>query len=196
MYRWGLGLAYPSIDAAIQKFEGYAPGTLAYKNNNPGNLVYAPWEAAYGCSAGGAGGFAVCPSYAAGQQIQDALVSTYVDQGLSIQDMLAKWSPPTAQGNSQQSYQNYVASVASDTGLDPSLPISSQLGGDSGVLSPSGSVSDSYALSDGSSSSDSTAGLLASSGMDLSSLTEPGGLSLTAWLGIGIGALVLVAVAA
>ena len=137
MYRWsssGLGgaaLNYPSIDVAIQKFEGYAPGTLAYQNNNPGNLVYAPWEAAYGCTAGGAGGFAKCPTYEAGQQIQDSLVTSYADKGLSLSDMIAKWSPPTASGNSQTSYNNYVASVATDTGLDPSLPISQQVSGDS-----------------------------------------------------------------
>lgn len=131
MYVWdnsGLGgLNYPSIDTAIQKFEGYAPGTLAYQNNNPGNLVYASWESAYGCQPGGAGGFAKCPSYDAGQQIQDALVTTYADQGLSLSDMIAKWSPPGATGNSQTSYQNYVSSVASDTGLDPNTPIVQQL---------------------------------------------------------------------
>lgn len=195
MYRLrGLGLAYPSIDAAIQKFEGYAPGTLAYQNNNPGNLQYASWEAAYGCQPGGAGGFAVCPSYQAGQQIQDALVSTYVSQGLDLSDLLAKWSPPSAPGNSQASYQNYVASVASDTGLDPSLPISQQLS-----TTPSVAVPTSYSLPDSSSpASDQTLPSADTSGdgwMDFPAIstdlsTDAGGLSTAAWLGIAAAAAV------
>jgi hypothetical protein len=136
VYGFGATLQYPSIDAAIQNFEGYAPGTLAYQNNNPGNLVYASWESAYGCTPGGAGGFALCPTYEAGQEIQDHLVSTYVDQGDSLSELLAAWSPPTAPGNSQASYNNYVSSVASSTGLDPSLPISQQVN-DSGTVDTS-----------------------------------------------------------
>jgi len=127
MYGLGATLNYPQIDAAIQKFEGYAPGTLAYQNNNPGNLVYASWESAYGCTPGGAGGFALCPSYDAGQAIQDHLVSTYVQQGDSISQLLASWSPPTAPGNSQAAYNNYVSSVASSTGIKNNTPISKQL---------------------------------------------------------------------
>jgi len=125
----GLGaLNYPSIDAAITKFEGSGtPGSIGAQNNNPGNLVYAPWESKYGCTPGGAGGFAQCPTPEAGQQIQDALVTTYVDQGLSITDLISKWSPPTAAGNSQASTSNYISSVAADTGMDPTTSIAAQL---------------------------------------------------------------------
>jgi hypothetical protein len=147
MYRLGLGtVEYPQIDAAIQQFEGWAPGSVSYQNNNPGNLQYASWEAAYGCSAGGAGGFALCPSYAAGQAIEDHLVSVYVGQGDSLSDLLAAWCPPGASGGcTQQQYENYVAYVVGETGYDPSLPISGQLADgaatlalpdDSGVSTP------------------------------------------------------------
>lgn len=168
---YGLGLAYPSIDAAIQQFEGYAPGTPAYINNNPGNLQYASWEAAYGCAPGGSGGFAVCQSYSAGQEIEDHLVSSYVDQGDSLSQLLASWSPPSAPGNSQAAYDNYLASVASSTGLDASVPISQQL-------------SDS-----GAGSSDATSD---TSGLDLSSILGTGDDTLL-WAGLALAAgLVLV----
>lgn len=136
MYRLGLGLSYPSIDAAIAKFEGTGPTTIATRNNNPGNLVYSPWMAQYGCTPGGAGGFAQCPTADAGQQILDYRVSQLVNQGDSISDLLYTWAGPQYPGNSQASYNNYVASVASQTGLDPNTPIAQQLaaGSDGGTL--------------------------------------------------------------
>jgi len=124
----GLGtLQYPSIDAAIQKFEGFTPGSLSYRNNNPGNMVYSSWMAPYGCTPGGAGGFAQCPTLDAGQQILDARVGQLVNQGDSVSDLISTWAGPQYAGNTQASYQSYVASVAADTGLDPSLPISAQM---------------------------------------------------------------------
>lgn len=128
----GLGatLNYPQIDQAITNFEG-KPGDLNYRNNNPGNMVYAPWMAAYGCSAGGAGGFATCVSMDAGQAVLDKRVTDLVSQGDSVSDLLYTWAGPQYSGNSQTSYDNYVASVAASTGLDPSLSISQQLSGGS-----------------------------------------------------------------
>lgn len=131
----GLGaLNYPQIGAAITKFEG-SPGSVNYRNNNPGNLVYASWESAYGCSPGGEGGFAKCPTMEAGQEILDKRVTDLASSGKSLSELLSIWAGPQYPGNSQASYDNYVSSVAADTGLDPSLPISQQLspGSDSSV---------------------------------------------------------------
>lgn len=97
------------------------------RNNNPGNLVYSSWMAPYGCSPGGAGGFAQCPSLDAGNQILDYRVSQLVDQGDSVSQLINTWASPSYPGNTQASYQNYVNYVSSSTGLDPNAPISNQL---------------------------------------------------------------------
>lgn len=129
MYRLGLGasLQYPAIDAAIAQFEtGGSPTAVGNRNNNPGNLVFSSWESQFGCTAGGSGGFALCPTPEAGQAILDYRVSQLVSQGDSISELLDVWASPTYPGNTQASYDNYVASVAAATGLDPNSPISGQ----------------------------------------------------------------------
>ena len=134
----GLGaINYPTIDAAIKKFEGYFPGSIAYRNNNPGNLVYAPWQAQYGCSPGGAGGFAQCPTAEAGEAILDYRVSQLVGLGNSLAELLRVWAGPQYPGNTQQSYDAYVASVAADTGFDPGVSVLSQAGGAAAALAGS-----------------------------------------------------------
>lgn len=129
MYRFrGLGANYPAIDAAITQFEtGGSSSSIGMRNNNPGNLVYSSWMAPYGCSPGGAGGFATCPTLDAGNQILDYRVSQLVDQGDSVSQLINTWASPSYPGNTQASYQNYVNYVSSSTGLDPNAPISDQL---------------------------------------------------------------------
>jgi hypothetical protein len=182
MYRWrGLGtINYPSIDAAIAQFEGSGPGTLATRNNNPGNMVYSPWMAQFGCSPGGAGGFAQCPSADAGQQILDYRVSQLVDQGDSVSQLLNVWAGPQYPGNTVQSYNNYVSSVSAATGLDPNAPINQQLSTDASVP-------------DVSLPSDSGTAVDASGAVDLSSLlsTEPNWTLIA--LAAGAGLLLLLA---
>ena len=51
-----------TIAQAIQQQEGYYPGSLAYTNNNPGNLIYAGQSGA----VQGSGGFAKFPDYSTG----------------------------------------------------------------------------------------------------------------------------------
>lgn len=127
MYGLGTSLNYPSIDQAITKFEtGGNPTSVGMRNNNPGNLVYSSWMQQFGCGPGGAGGFAQCPTLDAGNQILDYRVSQLVTKGDSVSDLISTWAGPQYSGNSQESYNNYVESVASDTGLDPSLPIAAQ----------------------------------------------------------------------
>lgn len=126
---YGLGsLSYPSLDQAITKFEtGNNPSSVGMRNNNPGNLVYSSWMQQFGCSPGGAGGFAQCPTLDAGQQVLDYRVSQLVNQGDSVSDLLYTWAGPQYPGNTPASYAAYVSSVSSDTGLDPNASIAAQL---------------------------------------------------------------------
>lgn len=54
-----------AVALAIQGHEGWAPGSVSFRNNNPGNLKYAGQAGATGADANG---FAVFPTYDAGFQ--------------------------------------------------------------------------------------------------------------------------------
>lgn len=124
--------AYSAIDSAIAQFEGYnTPGTIANRQNNPGNIMFGPFAQAHGATGAGTGGIAVFPDVASGQAATDALVSSYALQGFSIQDLINKWSPPNAPGNTPESTANYTAAVASAAGVPASTPLTTlQTGAD------------------------------------------------------------------
>jgi len=113
-----------AIAQAIQTQEGYYPGSLAYQNNNPGNLVYAGQAGA----TPGAGGFADFASYSDGYnalvgQIQlDATRGTDVNGNptSTLSQLISSWAPP-----SENDTAAYIASVSAATGYDPSAPLSS-----------------------------------------------------------------------
>src|SRR6185312_10063130 len=115
--------AVDSIAAAIQQVEGYFPGSLAYRNNNPGNLVYAGQPGA----SPGAGGFAQFSSYDAGLQAMKNQISLDVNRGTDVNgnpvntlsDLITSWAPPA-----ENDTANYIRTVAGQTGFDPNAPLS------------------------------------------------------------------------
>lgn len=114
-------LNFPSIDSAIQQMEGYYPGSLSYKNNNPGNLVSGDFASQYGGTPG-AGGFAQFPSYSAGQQAQDALVTQYANKGYTLDQLINAWAP-SSDGNNTQNYQNFMAQQLGVSGSTPLIQL-------------------------------------------------------------------------
>jgi hypothetical protein len=101
---------------AIQVFEGYYPGSIAYNNNNPGNLKFANQPYAV---AEDEYGHAIFDSYEHGwnaliNQLNAIFQNKYpglytID--MTIYDMFAKW----ATGNSSE----YAEFVASKLGVSP-----------------------------------------------------------------------------
>lgn len=85
-------------------------GTRAWRNNNPGNIMYTPWSIAHG-AVGTDGRFAIFPTYEAGRAAKEALLfdsGTY--RNLVLTDAIAKWAP--AFENKTSNYQaNVLASV-------------------------------------------------------------------------------------
>lgn len=168
-----------AIAAGIQNQEGYYPGSVAYRNNNPGNLVFAGQPGA----SPGAGGFAQFATYdqglaAAKNQITlDATRGTDVNGNPTgtLAQLLSSWAPP-----SENNTAAYISGVSGFTGFDPNASLSSL-----GASSPSVYVSD----------SGSPAGIdlesLAAASVDLSSV----GLSSSVpwwWIGAGaVGLLIL-----
>lgn len=113
-----------SIAQAIQNQEGYYPGSVAYVNNNPGNLKYVGQPGA----TAGAGGFAQFSSYNAGysallNQINlDATRGTDVNGNptTTVSQLIGSWAPA-----SENNTPAYVASVTAYTGYDPNAALSS-----------------------------------------------------------------------
>jgi hypothetical protein len=180
--------AVNALAAAIQNQEGYYPGSLAYQNNNPGNLVYAGQPGA----TPGAGGFAAFSSYNAGytalqnQIMLDATRGTDISGNptTTVSQLLTSWAPP-----SQNDTATYIANVSASTGYDPNAPLSSL--GTPGVVAPVVTMT-----SDDSSATAATTDLSSltsdfDSTVDLSSVGLPSSVPVYALVGVGVLAAVL-----
>lgn len=122
-----------AIAATIQTVEGYYPGTIAYTNNNPGNLMYVGQSGA----TQGPGGYAVFPSYDAGYQALLNQIQSYADQGLTIDQMMNLYAPaPSAScttacaGNNPSAYANQIAS---SLGVSTNTTVADAIGGGGGT---------------------------------------------------------------
>jgi hypothetical protein len=116
--------ATAAIAQAIQKQEGYAPGTLAYRNNNPGNLRFVGQPGA----TQGEGGFAKFATYDAGYQALQNQIQLDATRGTdaagkpvtTLAELIGSWAPPNENDTGA-----YIISVSSQTGFDPNAPLSS-----------------------------------------------------------------------
>jgi hypothetical protein len=171
-----LGMGNVSIDSlaqAIAQMEGYnSPGTLAQRNNNPGNLRSGQGQ------TGSSGGFAVFATPEDGWAALNNQISLNASRGLTLNEFFAGKPgvyggyAPSADSNDPAGYAAYVAGRV---GADPNVPIASVLAGDTG--SGSGSQVD------------------PASGLPVdTSVPDTGGsgggpgLSGTAWAGIAVAA--------
>jgi hypothetical protein len=111
-----------ALAKAIEKFEGYAPGTRSYINNNPGNLRWSPYQ------TGQLAGFSKFATY---QDGFDALVYqlTLARDGRSVnyQPRFTLYEffetyAPTADDNHPKIYAEFVAKTL---GVPPTTTIGS-----------------------------------------------------------------------
>ncbi len=103
-----------NIAQAIQQQEGFYPGSLAYTNNNPGNLVYAGQSGA----TQGSGGFAKFPDYLTGYQALLNQIQLYASRGYTIQQMMNVYlgmdkdaTPGTTSQGDSVAYANTIAAA-------------------------------------------------------------------------------------
>jgi hypothetical protein len=123
-YRYrGMGAAtdFSAVANAIQAQEGYYPGSIAYRNNNPGNLMYAGQPGA----TSGPGGFAVFPDYQTGYNALLNQISLDASRGETISQFISKYAP-AAGGNDPTTYASNVAAALV---LSPGDPLASAAGG-------------------------------------------------------------------
>lgn len=127
----GLG-DFSTVDSTIQTIEGWFPGSISYRNNNPGNLRPAGQS---GCTpvSTASGMFCSFPSLQAGQTALEHQVALDASRGLTIAQFAAKYAP--AQDSNDPA--SYAAQLAAATGLSVNDPLASA---DSSVVAavPSG----------------------------------------------------------
>jgi hypothetical protein len=95
-------------------------GTLAWRNNNPGNLEYGPFARSQG-AIGSDGRFAIFPSYEAGRQAKENLLfNTNSYRNLTISEAVSRYAPSVE--NNTGAYTN---AITRSLGVSGSTPLSS-----------------------------------------------------------------------
>jgi len=117
----GLGTT-DQVAQAIQTIEGWFPGSIAYRNNNPGNLRPAGQPGCTSVSTS-SGQFCSFPDYQSGYQALINQINLDASRGLSIADFTSKYAP-ASDANDPKSY---AASLAKATGLSVSDPLAAAL---------------------------------------------------------------------
>jgi hypothetical protein len=118
------GYAFPNIDAAIARMEGFGtPNVTPTIANNPGDLIYGPFAVNHGATGQTTNGFAIFPTVAAGTGAEDALVQYYSNQGATLGSLLNAWNPPTAPGNSPATTSAYAQNIANILGVSLDTPV-------------------------------------------------------------------------
>jgi hypothetical protein len=166
-----------TIAQTIQTVEGYYPGSLAYKNNNPGNLIFVGQAGAtQGPPMTGTPYFyAAFPSYDDGYNALLNQIQIYGTQGLTINQMMNKYAPATdpngnPTGNNPNSYAN---SIASALGVSPDTSVSAAISGDGSAVALTGStptLPDLSTLTDSTDSTDSAVSIDTSGTIDPTTL--------------------------
>lgn len=107
---------------AIQRVEGYKPGTRAWKNNNPGNI----WD---GLAAGKKRriwpsipiddkGFLIYPTPAAGRSALEFDLQQKINRGMTLITLINMYAPPI-----ENDTLRYIKLVAEWTGLPTDVPL-------------------------------------------------------------------------
>jgi hypothetical protein len=129
---------------AIQKVEGYYPpgsvvggvsypnGSVAYRNNNPGNLNYVGQAGATGADANG---YAIFPDYATGYAALTAQIQLDANRGMTLQQLIYSWAPPTGDPRGNNNTTAYLQSVSDSTGLAPGASVQNAIANDSTATS-------------------------------------------------------------
>ena len=91
---------------AMQKHEGFFPGSRSFRNNNPGNIEYGAFAKAHG-AIGSDGRFAKFPSYQAGRGAQENLLfESGGYKNLTLGQAINRWAP-----GSENNVPAYVAAM-------------------------------------------------------------------------------------
>lgn len=140
------------VAQAIQTIEGWFPGSLSYRENNPGNLTYAgqPGASPVQVCNPTCHTFAQFDSYSDGYQALVNQVNLDASRGETIAQFAAKYAP-AADANDPASY---AAQIATAAGLSVNDPLSAAVS--SGAAIPAPPAPDTSASSTGTDLTDTT----------------------------------------
>jgi len=117
---------------AIQRVEGYIPpnaqypqGSLAYQNNNPGNLRYAGQPGAVQACTQNNGCFAKFPTYDAGYQALENQIQIQAAQGQTLSQFINQYAPPADKNNTSA----YLSTLVAATGASADTPLTDVISG-------------------------------------------------------------------
>ncbi len=132
-----------SLMQAIAQFEGFnKSGSIAQRNNNPGNLRYAPNQTGTDKS-----GYAIFDSPQEGWNALQRQIGLDQSRGLTLREFIYKYAPPS-DNNPTSNYLDYVSNQTG-VGADESLGVFGGVGTSSGdsSISSNGISSDSIGSS-------------------------------------------------
>jgi len=183
-----VGSGINALAAAIQRMEGYYPGSLAYQNNNPGNLVYAGQAGAAKSCAGNGYCYAKFATYDNGYNALLAQINGQAARGQNLQQFIWQYAPPCPKagqfpdasgicpdGTRGNNTQAYLASLQSATGANANTLLTAVIGEGGGVDTSGVDLTE----ADGS-TTDANA-----SGIDTNTLLIGGVVILGAWMLLG-----------
>jgi hypothetical protein len=109
-----------TVAQTIQQVEGWTPGSVSQRNNNPGNLKCAGQPGLVGCDSSN---FAIFPDYATGYQALENQISLDASRGLTIAQFTQKYAPASDANNPS----SYAATIANAAGVTVNDPLSAAL---------------------------------------------------------------------
>jgi hypothetical protein len=115
----GSSVTYTNPDGTTTTLSG---GSLAWRNNNPGNIIYGPFAQSQG-AVGSNNGFAVFPDAATGNTALNNLLNTQTYQNLSVNGAIARYAP--AFENNTAAYQSFVTNTLGVSGTTSMSSLSS-----------------------------------------------------------------------
>ncbi|MGV6989240.1 integrating conjugative element protein [Testudinibacter sp. P80/BLE/0925] len=116
-YADGRATIYKTADGKLIRREG---GTLAWRNNNPGNIRAGEFAQRYGAIGVGPSGFAIFPDAETGERAIHALLKTRDYNNQTIAGAIERYAP-----RNENNTDLYISMVTSTTGLDKNTPMSS-----------------------------------------------------------------------
>lgn len=117
-YADGRATIYRTPDGKLIKREG---GTLAWRNNNPGNIRMTDWAKANGAIGVGPGGFAIFPTAEVGKKaIVNLLKEGKHYRNNTIEGAISRYAPP-----SENNTASYISFVTKKLGLPANTKMSS-----------------------------------------------------------------------
>ncbi|WP_279717214.1 hypothetical protein [Chelonobacter oris] len=115
-YADGRATVYKTADGTLIRREG---GSLAWRNNNPGNIRAGEFAKSMGAIGVGPSGFAIFPDAAAGERAIYALLKRKDYQNKTIAGAIERYAPP-----SENNTELYISMVTRASGLDRNTAMS------------------------------------------------------------------------